>query len=87
MENHARTEVLRSALLFAGHFTLSIGVAANRPGTTPIYGYSFRSARVEWNLAVPNYVIVVTKPGPRRMERRAMKVIGLIGGMNCNCAR
>jgi aspartate racemase len=33
---------------------------------------------------VPNYVIVRAQPSPTHMKRRAMKVIGLIGGMSWN---
>jgi aspartate racemase len=34
--------------------------------------------------AALNYVIVMAQPSPRHIEKRAMKVIGLIGGMSWN---
>jgi hypothetical protein len=84
IESQAKAGALLSALLFPGYFTLAVGITASHPHTIHIYSYSICSARVKRVRAVSNYVIFIAKPSPRHMERRFVKIIGLIGGMRWN---
>ena len=84
VERQAKAEALLSALLFSSYSTLAVGVTANHPRTIRIYACLICSTRVERGPAALSCVIVMAQQPPRHTEKRAMKVIGLVGGMSWN---